>query len=87
MANHFSALIRASQTTKKTATNRANTSALRSQLRKLRDSIAAGDKKTALEVLGSTISALDKAASKGNLHRNTAARYKSRLSTRVNKIK
>ena len=86
MANHFSALKRARQTETKNATNRANTSRLRSQLRKLRDSITAGDKKAALATLSETISILDQAASKGRLHRNTAARYKSRLSKRVSKI-
>lgn len=87
MANHFSALKRARQTEVKTATNRANTSRLRSNLRKLRDSITAGDKTAAKASLGETISVLDRAASKGVIHRNTAARYKSRLNKRVNKIK
>jgi len=87
MANHFSALKRARQTVKKTNVNRANTSRLRTTLRKLRDSITSGDKKTAQEALSGTISVLDKASSKGVLHRNTAARYKSRLSKRVSKLK
>jgi len=87
MANHFSALKRARQTATKTTTNRANTSRLRTTLRKLRESLATGDKKAASSSLGETISVLDKAASKGVIHRNTAARYKSRLSKRVSKLK
>ena len=85
MANHFSALKRARQTAKKTNTNRANTSTLRTQMRKLREAIDAGDKAAALKVLSETSAAIDKAASKGVLHRNTASRYKSRLAMRVNK--
>jgi small subunit ribosomal protein S20 len=83
MANHFSALKRARQTEKRTATNRANTSRLRSALRELRESIAKGDKAAAEQTYRQTVSALDKAIQKGVLHKNTAARYKSRLSARV----
>ena len=83
MANHFSALKRARQTEKRTAVNRANTSQLRSSLRTMRESIAKGDKAAAQKTYRDTVSALDKAIQKGVLHKNTAARYKSRLSARV----
>jgi len=86
MANHFSALKRARQTEKRTATNRANNSRLRSALRELRETIAKGDKAAAEKTYGETVSALDKAIQKGVLHKNTAARYKSRLSVRVRAI-
>ena len=86
MANHFSALKRARQTTKRTATNRANTSQLRSALRELRETLGKGDKAAAEKTYRSTVSALDKAVQKGVLHKNTAARYKSRLSVRVRAV-
>jgi small subunit ribosomal protein S20 len=86
MANHFSALKRARQTTKRTATNRANTSQLRGSLRELRETISKGDKSAAEKTYRETVSALDKAIQKGVLHKNTAARYKSRLSARVKAI-
>jgi small subunit ribosomal protein S20 len=86
MANHFSALKRARQTTKRTATNRANTSQLRGSLRELRESISKGDKGAAEKTYRETVSALDKAIQKGVLHKNTAARYKSRLSARVRAV-
>jgi small subunit ribosomal protein S20 len=86
MANHFSALKRARQTTKRTATNRANTSQLRSALRELRETISKGDKAAAETTYRATVSALDKAIQKGVLHKNTAARYKSRLSARVRAV-
>lgn len=87
MANHFSALKRARQTTKRTARNRANTSQLRTALRTLRESLEKGDKAAAGKTYSETVSALDRAIQKGVLHHNTAARYKSRLSARVNKLK
>ena len=83
MANHLSALKRARQTERRTARNRANTSALRTQLRELRETIAKGDKTAAEQTYRQTVSALDKAIQKGTLHENTASRYKSRLSARV----
>jgi len=61
MANHFSALKRARQTTKRTARNRANTSRLRGTLRDLRESLAKGDKTVTEQVFRQTVSALDKA--------------------------
>jgi small subunit ribosomal protein S20 len=86
MANHFSALKRARQTEKRTARNRANRSRLRTSLRQLREALAKGDKKSAEQAFRSTVSALDKAIQKGVIHENTASRYKSRLSVRLNAI-
>jgi small subunit ribosomal protein S20 len=86
MANHFSALKRARQTEKRTARNRANRSRLRTALRQLRESLAKGDKQSADQVFRQTVSALDKAIQKGVLHENTASRYKSRLSARLNAL-
>ena len=87
MANHFSALKRARQTEKRTATNRLNKSRLRTELRKLRASISAGKREDADTALRGAVSTLDKAVQKGVLHKNTASRYKARLSARVNAVK
>lgn len=87
MANHLSALKRARQTERRTTRNRANTSALRTQLRELRETIAKGDKAAAEQTYRATVSALDKAIRKGILHENTASRSKSRLSARVAAMK
>ena len=84
MANHFSALKRARQTEKRTATNRLNKSRLRTELRKLRASIAAGNREQADTALRAAVSTLDKSVQKGVLHKNTASRYKARLAARVN---
>jgi small subunit ribosomal protein S20 len=86
MANHFSALKRARQTEKRTLVNRANKSRLRTALRGLREAIATGDRKAAQSGFSATASVIDKAVQKGTIHRNTAARYKSRLSARLNAV-
>ncbi len=87
MANHFSAIKRARQTENRTARNRASKSRLRTELRRLRESHAAGDKAKANDSFRSTVSAIDKAIRKGVIHANTAARYKSRLSARLAALK
>jgi small subunit ribosomal protein S20 len=87
MANHFSALKRARQTETRTARNRANRSRLRSSLREFRESLAKADKPAAEQSFRLTVSALDKAIQKGVIHENTASRYKSRLSARLNALK
>jgi small subunit ribosomal protein S20 len=83
MANHVSSLKRARQTVTRTAVNRANKSKLRSALRFMRESITAGDHKSATEAYRVTVSVLDKSVQKGVLHKNTASRYKGRLNARV----
>ena len=87
MANHFSALKRARQTETRTQKNRSNNSRLRSALRELREALGKGDKASADQTFRKTVSALDKAIQKGVLHKNTAARYKSRLSARLKALK
>lgn len=80
MANHKSSIKRIRQTTKKNAINRSNRSKLRTSIKKLRGAIAANDKTAGTELLNPTISVIDKMVNKGVIHKNTAARYKSRLS-------
>jgi small subunit ribosomal protein S20 len=68
------------------ARNRKNVSQLKTQVRKLRTILAKGDAAEAKEALSETVSAIDKAAKKGVVHDNAAARYKSRLTRRVNAL-
>ena len=86
MPNHKSAEKRVRQNEKRRAVNRSNRSDLRTQIKKLRAALTASDKTQSQELLTPTVSAIDKAVNKGILHRNTAARYKSRLSTHVAKL-
>jgi small subunit ribosomal protein S20 len=66
--------------------NRKNVSQLKTQVRKLRAILAKGEAAEAKETLAETVSAIDKAAKKGVVHDNAAARYKSRLTRRVNAL-
>jgi small subunit ribosomal protein S20 len=86
MANHVSSLKRARQTERKTAVNRANKTRVRGSLRALREALQKGDSKEVAAQYRVTVSALDKSVQKGTLHKNTASRYKSRLSARVKAI-
>lgn len=83
MANHKSAIKRVRQTEKKNAINRSNRSKLRTQIKSLRAAVAAGDKTASEEILYPTVSLIDKAVNKGLIHKNTAARHKSRLTKHV----
>jgi len=83
MANHLSALKRARQTERRTARNRANTSQLRTALRKFRQTLQSGKPADAKAAFAGTVSAIDKAVKKGVIHKNTAGRYKSRLAARL----
>lgn len=84
MPNHKSAEKRVRQTAKKNEVNTKNRSKLRTQIKKLRAALASGDKQQSQELLVPTISLIDKSVNKGVIHRNTAARYKSRLTSHVN---
>jgi small subunit ribosomal protein S20 len=86
LAHHASALKQMRQGQKHQARNRKNVSQLKTQVRKLRSAIAKGDAAEAKEALSETVSAIDKAAKKGVVHDNAAARYKSRLTRRVNAL-
>jgi len=86
MANHQSAKKRIRQNIKRRLINRSNRSALRTQIKKLRAAIAEGNKAASQEQLQPTISIIDKMVNKNVLHKNTAARYKSRLTRHVNEM-
>ena len=87
MPNHKSAEKRVRQNEKRRDINRSNRGRLRTSIKKLRSALTTGDATTVQELLPATISTIDKAVQKGVLHRNAAARYKSRLTTRVNQAK
>ena len=63
--------------------NRAVKSEIKSKIRKVLDAITSGDVTTAKEQFRGMAKATDRAASSGTIHRNRAARIKSRLSARV----
>lgn len=78
MANIRSAEKQRRQAEKRNARNRAGKSRLRGALRKARTGATTGD--TAKEALSTGFSEIDKAAKRGIIKKNTASRYKARLS-------
>jgi small subunit ribosomal protein S20 len=73
------------QNIKRREHNRQMRSRLRSALKSIRASLDAKDLSGAKAALRATVSIVDKMATKGIIHRNTAGRYKSRLGARVSK--
>ncbi len=83
MANTTSAKKATRKIARKTAINKSRRTNMRGQLRKMEEAIAAGNKKAADEQLQLVQPVVMKAATKGIIHKNTAARKMSRLSARV----
>ena len=73
------------QNIKRREQNRQMRSKLRTALKAIRASIQGKDLDAAKALVGRTVSIVDKMATKGIIHRNTAGRYKSRLSARLSK--
>lgn len=71
---------------KKQERNRSTRTISKSALKKAEKSVAAGEAEAAKADTTAAISSLDKAATKKVLHRNNAARHKSRLMKKLNKI-
>jgi small subunit ribosomal protein S20 len=66
--------------------NKAVLAAVRTQVRRVRAAVAAGDSKTAATEFQRAQKLADKAAKTNRIHRNTAARIKSRLGLAVNRL-
>ena len=67
--------------------NRAVRRSLRTQCRKVREAVAAGDAPKAESELRLAATKLDRAATRGTIHPNSAARTKSRLSAAIKSLK
>jgi len=87
MANHKSALKRAKQTEVRNARNRALRSTFRTHIKKFNALLTAKDIDGATAELPAIYRTIDKAVTKGIIHRNNAARRKSRLTQAINKAK
>jgi small subunit ribosomal protein S20 len=86
MANIKSAEKRARQTVKRYERNRVLRSSARTAIKNARAAINAGDRAAAEEAVHVAVRTLDKAASKGAIHANNAARRKSRIMLALNKM-
>jgi small subunit ribosomal protein S20 len=83
MANIKSQIKRNRQNELRRERNKSTRSALKTQIKKFTQSVEAGDQTAAQEAYRQAARALDKAASKGVIHKNTAANKKSRLAKRL----
>jgi small subunit ribosomal protein S20 len=86
MANTVSSLKRIRITERRTAINRIRKTRLRHQIRAIRRLIEQKDVTGAGKMLPETFSLVDKAAKWGIIKKNTASRYKSRVTLRVRKM-
>ena len=85
MAHHKSALKRVRQTIKRTAQNRSLRSDLRTVIKKFRVILTSGNSEQAQVAYPDVQKNIDKAVTKGVLHKRTGARYKSRLALSIAK--
>jgi small subunit ribosomal protein S20 len=83
MAHHKSAKKRVRSTKKREVRNKAALSKVKTLVKKV---LVSDDSASAQVSLKEAVSALDKTASKGRMHKNTAARKKSALTKHVNKL-
>ncbi len=87
MAHSLSAKKRIRQNTKARARNRARKDLIKQEVKAFTVAVTKGDAKTAETALSKATSRLDKVAAKGTIHKNTAARKRSRLAKRLNALK
>ena len=84
MPNHKSAEKRMRQSERRRQINKGNRTRVRSSIRKLRTALESSNSAEINQMLPTTISTIDKAVQKGVLHKNAAARHKSRLTQHAN---
>jgi small subunit ribosomal protein S20 len=83
MASHASAIKKNRQDQKRRLRNRMHASRLRTQVKKMRSALNAGDAAGAAGLLQETIALVDRTAKHGIIHKNAASRTKSRLAKAV----
>lgn len=86
MATHISAIKRHKQSLKRQTSNIVVKSGIKTAVKKVRDAVKEGKAEDAKTHLLRAVKLLDKAVSKGVLHRNNASRKISKLTTAVNSI-
>ena len=87
MANSKQAKKRAVQSEKRRQHNASRRSMMRTLVKKVIAAIEAGDKEVATKELAAATPILDRYASKGLIHKNTAARRKSQITRHLNSLK
>ncbi len=87
MAHSLSAKKRNRQNSKRRTINRARKSQVKTQVKRLETALTQGDVEAASTEYRLVAQKLDKVASTSTMHKNTAARRKSRLAKRLNALK
>ena len=87
MAHSLSAKKRVRQNAKRRARNRARKDLIKTELKAMNAALAGGDMAQADVQFRKVVQRLDKTAAKGTIHKNTAARKRSRLAKRINRIR
>lgn len=87
MPNLASSQKRMRQNVRRRARNRITRSALKTQVKKFLSAVHDGDPEVVGQQYSATAKLLDQTAAKGTIHRNTAARTKSRLAKRLAAVK
>jgi small subunit ribosomal protein S20 len=83
---NLSAMKRARQAVKRSLRNRSVLSSIKTVLKKVDEAVSSGNKEVAGKALLHAVKSLNKAASKGVIHKNTASRNISRLTKKVNAL-
>ena len=83
MANSAQAKKRARQAEKRRQHNASARSMMRTHIKKVVKAIAAGDKSAAEQAYSAAMPVIDRMANKGLVHKNKAARHKSRLNQHI----
>jgi small subunit ribosomal protein S20 len=87
MAHSLSARKRVRQNAKRRIINRARKGEIKAAIKGFEAAISSGDRKAAAEQYKLAVKRLDRVALTGTIHKNKAARLKSRLAQKLNKIK
>ncbi len=87
MAHSLSAKKRVRQNDKRRTINRARKSQVKSQVKRLETALSEGNVDAASAQFQVVVKKLDKVASTSTMHKNTAARKKSRLAKKLNALK
>lgn len=87
VANSASARKRAHQAETRRQQNAGQRSVVRTVIKKVQSAIGTGDYEAASGAYAAAVPVIDRMADKGILHKNKAARHKSRLNTQVHALK
>ncbi len=87
MAHSLSAKKRVRQNANRNRINRARKSQIKTQIKRFEQALSGGDAKAASEQYRLVVEKLDEVASTSTMHKNTAARKKSRLAKKLNSLK